>query len=638
MGTETLGLKVTADTSDLEAGFTQAQTSVNALGGSVKKVGDEFDKLITKWQTSAASIGGMLDGTTTKAAGFAAVLDNVGKKVEEVAKKQSIWTKDINLGKLATTFNEVTEATQKLVDTMQGAVELAHFSAEMRNLEANVPVERLKMMQEATENAVQKIDLMKFSMRALAGESHVTEAGLDVVLKAANTLGDQGFGDTMENAEKLMHALRSGSAKELKDFGISLDETKDKGTLVNEMLEKFRSLADMDVNVDPNLKKIEIFQTAWKDSIVEIKQTVGGFIEWFGDAVGTITDLLAPIRKPDVGAAIGAVTGQMQTDVYRMSGSGSMMSQAARNRRGMVPMDPDRQQGFDWNWGPNLYVGAQNGNVPKPKTGGGGGKAPWNLNLGQVGAGVDWQPTDFWGRSQDDINAQNNAGAAGDFFGGAASGFGSTRERSSGLFGTAFAGIEEQQAKMADFTAKLQDQHTLIGAGYATLTAGIGAAVDAAITGNESIGKAFAKATAIALKSIAIESTARAVFEGAMALGSLAIYDSAGAAKHGLAAAQYAAAAVVAGVGAAALGSASGAFSPGGGGGGPSTPAGGTSGAGIVNTTSGNGGAQVINVYVTGAVTANDTQKLGEVLSKAIGSGQQAGRVRSSDSVVVHYE
>src|SRR6266545_4269012 len=110
----------------------------------------------------------------------------------------------------------------------------------------------------------------------------------------------------------------------------------------------------------------------------------------------------------------------------------------------------------------------------------------------------------------------------------------------------------------------------MLGGAWGVFQGAFGSAVAAAIDGSESIGKAFAKASAAGLKSLAVEYAVRALGEGAFAISFFAFGDGKGAATHNLAALKFAAAAAAAGVGSHVLGSLAGG---GGGGGGASAGA-----------------------------------------------------------------
>jgi hypothetical protein len=189
--------------------------------------------------------------------------------------------------------------------------------------------------------------------------------------------------------------------------------------------------------------------------------------------------------------------------------------------------------------------------------------------------------------------------------------------------GTSFKGDPRQQ-ELAD---QLNDTTSAAGAAFATLSGGLTAAVDAAITSSDSITRAAAKASAGVLKSLAVEAAGRAAFEGALAIGSLAIGDARSAATHGLAAAKFAAVAGLEGSLAAGLGALA---SSGGGGGGGGSSAGAPAG-GFGSPTGGSSGGGNITVNVTvGYGFDGDAAKLGATLARTIRSAQLQGRTRTN--------
>jgi len=176
--------------------------------------------------------------------------------------------------------------------------------------------------------------------------------------------------------------------------------------------------------------------------------------------------------------------------------------------------------------------------------------------------------------------------------------------------------------KLSDFETTISDRTTLLGGGFGAMTDAITASVDAAITGSDSIGKAFLKASAMALKALAIESTVRALYNTAMGVGAVFL-NPAAAGGYFAAAAQFAATAVLAGAGAAALGAATGGFS-----GGSSAGARGYAGGGGFHDYSSarGGGGDTINVYVTGQLgSAGET---GRQIADAVQKARRSGRIK----------
>jgi hypothetical protein len=84
--------------------------------------------------------------------------------------------------------------------------------------------------------------------------------------------------------------------------------------------------------------------------------------------------------------------------------------------------------------------------------------------------------------------------------------------------------------------------------GFDMLTGAVGSAYDAWVSGSESAGAAIRKFVGQSVEAAGKQMAIEAIKEGAYALASLAIGDFGGAARHGIAAAEFAAGAVAAGV------------------------------------------------------------------------------------------
>lgn len=180
---------------------------------------------------------------------------------------------------------------------------------------------------------------------------------------------------------------------------------------------------------------------------------------------------------------------------------------------------------------------------------------------------------------------------------------------------------------------KLQEITSLQGAAFSTLSGGIAAAVDAAVTGSDSIGKAAVKAAAMALKAIAIESTVKALESTARGLYALSNpLTAAQAGGYFTAAAKFAATAVAAGVGAAALGQSVGAFGGGGGGSGASASRG--AGGGFVSPSRGGGDGGVTYNFFIGDGYIGRPKELAEEIDNRLRAGKRSGRIRDGGSVV----
>lgn len=682
---ETLGLKVTADTSAYDSAFRASEARAGELGKAAGRTQDLFDKMLQKWAESSKAVGNLFGSATASAGGLKKALDDAGSaQASFFSKVGKGW------GEFATGMNQGIELVGKLGDALQKVGEMAHLAAEMQNLADHVPVERLGAMQDATEGAVDKVTLMKFSMKALGGEMHLTEAGMQQLLTAANTLGDKGFGDTMQNAEALLDALRKGSSRELKQFGIAIDDTNSKVKNSAQIFEKIRALATEEVEVNPQLKALERLQTAWHDSLVAIQEDVGKLLLWLGSLFAGDSEedpvkanMVAAIRR----ASFGNVREeQRQADIEAWGQlnrrSADLVNNAlvrSRTRHGhpagwVPPSIRGDATGFDFGQGAPLVPG-QPGSFYGGDEGFVGQVDDVTQQRVEKAAAVVKKKWDWFDQFRHDLEMraltgqltlghsplveslrsgdfQLQGGAQGVFFGGPSGGgpldlqlgqgnispglgigslgvgystpdYGNVPGVAQDFFGGAAEG-----GRIGQLKAELEDNTSAIGASLAALTAGMEASVEAAIQGNANIAKAFAKGGAEVLKGISIRATGMAIFASAEALFGLNP-------QAGAAAAAYWTAAAVTGAGAALLGAAGGAWSGGKAAGPSSSPGGGVS---PTSSRAVDSGPVTVNVYIQGMLAAADRAKLGETVEEAAAAGRASGRVRSPSTVTMHFE
>jgi len=191
-------------------------------------------------------------------------------------------------------FNLAVGGVERAFQMFKSTLDLAKFSAETQQLENRFRElgGSIGSMRNATDGAVGKLDLMRFGLRAMQGDMRLTKDGMEVLLKAADTLGDKGFGDTMEIAEKFMEVLRTGRTKGLAQYGIALDETGNKQATVNALFEKFHDIASQPIEVDENLEAIERMQAATEDWLVDFKGGIGELFIEFAKFSNAVTDWL----------------------------------------------------------------------------------------------------------------------------------------------------------------------------------------------------------------------------------------------------------------------------------------------------------------------------------------------------------
>lgn len=274
---------------------------------------------------------------------------------------------------------------------------------------------------------------------------------------------------------------------------------------------------------------------------------------------------------------------------------------------------------MDQNW-----IGSDFGS----RSGGGRGRS---TNWGDVaGQSIGWG---------DQIFPGGGGPAAQGMLSGAAGGVSGFGDSNASMLGQSFGGgaggdFAKKSQAMDEFTAKLQDQTSLVGGAFATMSAGVAAGIEAAISGSQSIGQAIKTALAVQLKSIAIESGVRALFETAKGFAALAL-GSPTAAAHFKSAGIFAATAIAAGVGSAALG------------GGASAGAGASGGSaqtsslarGSSSNSSASGGGQTIVINISGVV--GDGAAVADQISRAMNQAERTGKatsIRSQEAQVSRYE
>jgi len=605
------------------------------------------------------------------------VLGQLASKLSDAKSK----TDDLNkahegLGKqlefASRTFNEVSEAGKKVYEIFEQAGELAKFSAEMENLRKKVPVERLNAMREAVEGTVDKITLMKFSLTAMQGDLRLTETGLNIVLTAAHNLSDKGFGTTTENAQKLMHTLESGRTKELKAFNIQIDESKDKQDNLNRTLEKLHTIAEEEVPLASSLKQVELAQAAWADFVTDVKTGLGTIVMEIGKGIATLLGLLPKTHAQMAADDFAKDARAKARKFYPTSeggGEGTDFSGFATpedhssDALQQIKQELEFQVEFGSMWSldsgmrkmekdKSLEGNAVEGKVAKRLGGPDAAQKAWDkmvrdlkyrwgkeefersdANPWMLGGGSRslHAVRDRWAKEEEE---QNNKEAAefllghnhplrpDDLFLGDEETVYSPMERGK------FSFMGHNQEKNEDFEKSIGDRTTMLGGAFDTMSQGLSASVEAAISGSESIGKAFMKASAMALKSLAAESAVKALYYTAQGIA-FSIFSPGDAAKSFASAAAYGAAAIAAGAGSAALGA--GAGGAGGGGGGGSS-ANSPTASNFVGGVSQRGGVQNIVVNVTGAVTAGDYAALGQTIQKAVQTGQAAGKTNTNES------
>ena len=535
----------------------------------------------------------------------------IGKTVDTVA---------VGLGK----FNLALGGIERAVGAFKAGIDIIRDVDAFHKLERAVPVKIFEQLDEVTGQLYKKQDLLRFATKALNSDFKFSTTQMGDLLGAATALSAQGYGPMEQISEKLVKSIAK-NGEGLDEYGIILDKTKPKIDVAKEALAKLHGIAESGT-ISEESRTIAEVDRAFEDMAMTLKENVVPIlVQIVGLVHDTITgwdDMLGGLERKQARAAQRVAEDNLER---ARTGQAFQADLAAANTQraeddylyltgGRSYSDAD-------------YANAVTGGLGAPQRSairGGPGKSAGGVlpvyitNAREVGEHV--------------VDPFSTTGE-GDFGG-------------SAWDSSALASLEAQQNRRGDLYANAQfdndaggdrlsriknqlgDTSTAAGAAYATLAGGITAAVDAAITGSDSIGKAAAKASAQILKSLAIEATGRAVYEGALAIGSLAMGDAKGATLHGLAAAKFAAAAAGLGVLSAGLNAA--ASGGGASAGGASAAPGGGFASSRGGSSGGEGGMTVVVNFGDGFV--GDHDKVVDFIARAVRTSERSGRSRPASS------
>lgn len=549
------------------------------------------------------------------------------------------------------------------VATFQKFMNIASETGQMRQTQASfrglgVDIERL---QKAVDGTVSQMGLMAVANKAMRGEMGLTGTEMERVLRAADALNDQGFGETVEIADNLTRALKLGTTRSLREYNITADETKGKQGVVNELMQKFQDIAAEGGPEDAMNKRFEQFNVRLDDAVARLKMALGEMVMSFLAALDELFDMVDQAgrkgqRDRDAdevmrqmgrqGKGAKALESTWMPGVARLGSqfttigtgaiddltteAGGMLDEAA------IARDPILAQEFSARM---RIVAARRAfeksqsevadilkgearNKKRRDTGAGGG---FKLDFEDVGEReIDLFQAQYLqgGGSQRDMpSSQRDLGGR---MPSEQGGGGGRVAQGADLV----ADMAERQKAFDALMADMADRQQMAGAAYGALSDGIAASVNAAITGSESISQAFKRAAAAALKATAVQAAVSALWETAKGFASLAV-GSPGAAAHFKAAAIFAATAVAAGSASALMG---------GGGGRAGAPAGAGAGGGggFARGAGGGGGGNNITIIQVGDVFG-DHRNAGEQIDKAIRAATRAGLTRDSNNVAVRF-
>lgn len=470
-------------------------------------------------------------------------------------------------------FNLALGGVKSAFDLLNGAIDTAIDVGRREQMEKSLAPGVLDRFREATDKLISRQDVMRLTLKGMTGDFKLSRDEMQTTLQAAVALEQKGFGPAAEIADKLVDALAKGVNK-LDDFGINLEKTGNHQKDVNAAMDKFHDLIRENPVNEETKSLVQL-----KDSLLEIGNAIAVVVAQAAKAITWIasewkeyapdlTGGTADNERQAVRVRAAEEAEQRYRNMMIRNGLSTRLSTEELGRTSWQKRETERvMREYEEKYGNVDYEaeakGASKEAYRRPK--GPAPTGPGGMRGGVIGSEGFRYATDTVGtKSTLDLTPPEMPGrfaASSQFLDE------SGNERKS--TGRVYTELDTSAMDAVNFMKQLTDQTTMLGGAWGVFQGAFGSAVSAAIDGSESIGKAFAKASAAGLKSLAVEYAVRALGEGAFALSSLAFGDGKGAATHGLAALKFAAAAAAAGVGSHVLGSLAG-----GGGGGANAGAG----------------------------------------------------------------
>lgn len=576
------------------------------------------------------------------------------KKAKEGAEAVADAMSKINLG-----IGTVLAGAQLLKQALSLNTEVS----QMRAFEAALPIGTMERLRQVTGGTVSNTKLLGLAVKGMTGDFKLSADEMGIVIRSAQTLEQRGRGAADAIAEDLLNALIKGG-KGLDDLGIEFEKTGNRAKDAQVIIGKLSEIA---VPIDATVSSAKRAEAALDNFFLSIKQGAGyavmGLVQiadtvrWIDQKIGETIGLYGSadavrayqahlmlfdrIDKQTLqaetereGEGIRRVQSSPKEAGYVSDLQRAYAERAFQNRQSKERAEIDKLLGFgrdgrstskvfqqmrqELDFGLNALAEQAHRGVMQ--------------GLRLVDQGLDEAHRIYLERMSRRIEAgrlRNDVESAGGVMD-PLTGLVSRPGTSAGTADAYARGSSIDAQDAADRMNKLRDSiydtSQVSGMAMQGFAGSLAAGVDAAITGQESVGKAFKKAAADAMRAIAAQSIVQAAYEAAMALGSLAIGNGAAAATHGAAAAKFAATAALAGAMSSSIGSGSGTPSGGGGGGY------GSAGGGVVRAPRAEGTGSTIVVNITGGYYS-DANELGKTIVRHVEAAERSGRTRSGGPV-----
>ena len=199
------------------------------------------------------------------------------------------------LNDIAPIAEQALHMTQRIVETMQ-------FAAQRQEFMGRVSADTLARMKVATLGVVGETRLMEVAARSATGEWAITRNELEAVSRASLVLAKQTLRPVDDVLEDITESLRTGTTKGLKEYGLTIDQSKGKSAAFREALQKLAQVAadagtvvaDAGDNIDSSMTKIANAADTAKEiagnALIGLKDIAGAVADAFAYAAHAIGD------------------------------------------------------------------------------------------------------------------------------------------------------------------------------------------------------------------------------------------------------------------------------------------------------------------------------------------------------------